>query len=50
MKTHSNSRGMVVALQVQAVNEVSALSPFPPRYTSINFTTSQSGERTQSSI
>lgn len=30
--------------QVQAMNEVSALSPFPARYTSINFTTSQSGE------
>ncbi|XP_059919952.1 ephrin type-B receptor 5 isoform X1 [Gadus macrocephalus] len=29
-------------IQVQAVNEVSSLSPFPPRYTSINFTTSQS--------
>ncbi|XP_076010920.1 ephrin type-B receptor 5 isoform X2 [Genypterus blacodes] len=29
-------------IQVQAMNEVSALSPFPPRYTSINFTTSQS--------
>uniref|UniRef100_A0A667YAK9 receptor protein-tyrosine kinase n=1 Tax=Myripristis murdjan TaxID=586833 RepID=A0A667YAK9_9TELE len=29
-------------IQVQAINEVSALSPFPPRYTSINFTTSQS--------
>ncbi|KAG7269332.1 hypothetical protein CRUP_006690, partial [Coryphaenoides rupestris] len=27
---------------VQAMNEVSSLSPFPPRYTSINFTTSQS--------
>lgn len=26
------------------MNEVSALSPFPARYTSINFTTSQSGE------
>lgn len=31
--------------QVQAMNEVSALSPFPARYTSINFTTSQSGEQ-----
>lgn len=30
--------------QVQAMNEVSALSPFSARYTSINFTTSQSGE------
>uniref|UniRef100_A0AAQ4RSE3 receptor protein-tyrosine kinase n=1 Tax=Gasterosteus aculeatus aculeatus TaxID=481459 RepID=A0AAQ4RSE3_GASAC len=29
-------------IQVQAMNEVSALSPFPARYTSINFTTSQS--------
>ncbi|KAK0147430.1 Ephrin type-B receptor 5 [Merluccius polli] len=29
-------------IQVQAMNEVSSLSPFPPRYTSINFTTSQS--------
>lgn len=26
------------------MNEVSSLSPFPARYTSINFTTSQSGE------
>lgn len=26
------------------MNEVSALSPFAARYTSINFTTSQSGE------
>nr|XP_029511112.1 ephrin type-B receptor 5-like isoform X2 [Oncorhynchus nerka] len=31
-------------IQVQAVNDVSALSPFPPQFTSINFTTSQSGE------
>uniref|UniRef100_A0A3P9NXA3 receptor protein-tyrosine kinase n=1 Tax=Poecilia reticulata TaxID=8081 RepID=A0A3P9NXA3_POERE len=29
-------------IQVQAMNEVSSLSPFPARYTSINFTTSQS--------
>uniref|UniRef100_A0A4W5KGV3 Eph receptor B6 n=1 Tax=Hucho hucho TaxID=62062 RepID=A0A4W5KGV3_9TELE len=29
-------------IQVQAVNDVSALSPFPPQFTSINFTTSQS--------
>uniref|UniRef100_A0A3B4H5A7 receptor protein-tyrosine kinase n=1 Tax=Pundamilia nyererei TaxID=303518 RepID=A0A3B4H5A7_9CICH len=29
-------------IQVQAMNEVSALSPFPVRYSSINFTTSQS--------
>uniref|UniRef100_A0A3B4U6N7 receptor protein-tyrosine kinase n=1 Tax=Seriola dumerili TaxID=41447 RepID=A0A3B4U6N7_SERDU len=29
-------------IQVQAMNEVSALSPFSARYTSINFTTSQS--------
>ncbi|KAK5922143.1 hypothetical protein CgunFtcFv8_019434 [Champsocephalus gunnari] len=29
-------------IQVQSMNEVSALSPFPARYTSINFTTSQS--------
>ncbi|XP_067367623.1 ephrin type-B receptor 5 isoform X1 [Channa argus] len=29
-------------IQVQAMNEVSALSPFAARYTSINFTTSQS--------
>ncbi|XP_051920939.1 ephrin type-B receptor 5-like isoform X3 [Hippocampus zosterae] len=29
-------------IQVQALNEVSALSPFPARYASINFTTSQS--------
>ncbi|KAJ3597845.1 hypothetical protein NHX12_001361, partial [Muraenolepis orangiensis] len=29
-------------IQVQALNEVSSLSPFPPRYTSVNFTTSQS--------
>uniref|UniRef100_A0A8C9QYF3 receptor protein-tyrosine kinase n=1 Tax=Scleropages formosus TaxID=113540 RepID=A0A8C9QYF3_SCLFO len=29
-------------IQVQAINEVSALSPFPPRFASINFTTSQS--------
>ncbi|KPP61386.1 ephrin type-B receptor 5-like [Scleropages formosus] len=28
-------------IQVQAINEVSALSPFPPRFASINFTTSQ---------
>lgn len=31
--------------QVQAMNEVSALSPFSPRFSSINFTISQSGER-----
>ncbi|KTG34041.1 hypothetical protein cypCar_00004178 [Cyprinus carpio] len=30
-------------IQVQALNEVSALSPFPPQFASINFTTSQSG-------
>ncbi|XP_030606501.1 ephrin type-B receptor 5 [Archocentrus centrarchus] len=29
-------------IQVQAMNEVLALSPFPARYSSINFTTSQS--------
>uniref|UniRef100_A0A4W5QB11 receptor protein-tyrosine kinase n=1 Tax=Hucho hucho TaxID=62062 RepID=A0A4W5QB11_9TELE len=29
-------------IQVQAVNDVSARSPFPPQFTSINFTTSQS--------
>nr|XP_057910157.1 ephrin type-B receptor 5 isoform X2 [Doryrhamphus excisus] len=29
-------------IQVQAMNEVSSLSPFPARYASINFTTSQS--------
>ncbi|XP_045555976.1 ephrin type-B receptor 5 isoform X4 [Salmo salar] len=29
-------------IQVQAVNDVSALSPFPPQFISINFTTSQS--------
>ncbi|KAG9344922.1 hypothetical protein JZ751_009462 [Albula glossodonta] len=29
-------------IQVQAINDVSALSPFPPRFASINFTTSQS--------
>uniref|UniRef100_A0A673IGR8 receptor protein-tyrosine kinase n=1 Tax=Sinocyclocheilus rhinocerous TaxID=307959 RepID=A0A673IGR8_9TELE len=29
-------------IQVQAINEVSALSPFPPQFASINFTTSQS--------
>ncbi|XP_041758704.2 ephrin type-B receptor 5 isoform X3 [Coregonus clupeaformis] len=29
-------------IQVQAVNDVSVLSPFPPQFTSINFTTSQS--------
>ncbi|XP_046897737.1 ephrin type-B receptor 5 isoform X2 [Hypomesus transpacificus] len=29
-------------IQVQAFNDVSSLSPFPPRYGSINFTTSQS--------
>ncbi|XP_030641448.1 ephrin type-B receptor 5 [Chanos chanos] len=29
-------------IQVQAMNDVSALSPFPPQFTSINFTTSQS--------
>lgn len=30
--------------QVQAMNDVSPLSPFPPQFASINFTTSQSGE------
>lgn len=35
---------LLLPRQVQALNEVSALSPFPARYTSINFTTSQSGE------
>ncbi len=34
-----------MVLQVQAINEVSALSPFPPQFASINFTTSQSGTR-----
>ncbi|KAL2083977.1 hypothetical protein ACEWY4_019495 [Coilia grayii] len=29
-------------IQVQAFNDVSALSPFPPQFSSINFTTSQS--------
>ncbi|XP_063054864.1 ephrin type-B receptor 5 [Engraulis encrasicolus] len=29
-------------IQVQAFNDVSALSPFPPQFASINFTTSQS--------
>ncbi|TRZ01733.1 hypothetical protein DNTS_032283 [Danionella cerebrum] len=29
-------------IQIQAINEVSALSPFPPQFASINFTTSQS--------
>ncbi|KAM6967699.1 ephrin type-B receptor 5 [Aplochiton taeniatus] len=29
-------------IQVQAINDVSSLSPFPPRFASINFTTSQS--------
>ncbi|XP_064165430.1 ephrin type-B receptor 5 isoform X2 [Anguilla rostrata] len=29
-------------IQIQAINDVSALSPFPPQFTSINFTTSQS--------
>lgn len=29
-------------IQVQAINDVSSMSPFPPRYASINFTTSQS--------
>ncbi|TSR75265.1 Ephrin type-B receptor 5 [Bagarius yarrelli] len=29
-------------IQVQAVNDVSPLSPFPPQFASINFTTSQS--------
>lgn len=31
--------------QVQAINEVSTLSPFPPQFGSINFTTSQSGTK-----
>lgn len=34
-----------MVFQVQALNEVSALSPFPPQFASINFTTSQSGTR-----
>ncbi|XP_048881127.1 ephrin type-B receptor 5 isoform X2 [Brienomyrus brachyistius] len=29
-------------IQVQAINDVSTLSPYPPQYASINFTTSQS--------
>ncbi len=36
---------LCMVLQVQAINEVSALSPFPPQFASINFTTSQSGTR-----